>query len=314
MRAGRTPPFVRPDKRAFAMQDWRVVNGRMLQEGTLVPEWDQSLYLQVTRVIEINMRMVADSGRLLPGAKIGLLPTWWSEGTGLRGAGELAPISIEGQDGRPQRFELFLSVPGHQLAGNIQLRTALVLIEPTKAMARDNLAPHRPGSVLWEDAITAVLEGQASRFPITVMDFVAADLGPENACWRFEWTPTDPALPAMATMRLYLNSRQPAFHTAAVSQDPSTDQTAMRSALKYGLAEEMIRLAIDRADELESGSGDFPTASGGRVLIDLLGRIFPGRSPVACREFRLQDPGRFQAEIQARTGLFGASPLKGEGT
>lgn len=85
MRSGRTPPFARPDKRAFSMQDWRVVNGRSLQEGTLVPEWDQSLRLTLTRIIEVDIRMAADSGRLRSGAKLAMLSTWWSEGTGLRG-------------------------------------------------------------------------------------------------------------------------------------------------------------------------------------------------------------------------------------
>jgi len=312
MRSGKTPPFVRPDKRAFAMQDWRIVNGRSLQDGALIPEWDQSLNLTLTRVVEINLQMVVETGRLRPGTRLALLSTWWSEGTGLRGCGEQTSLTIASQSARPQRFELFLAAPGHVLAGNLQLRSALVLLEQTSDMVADVLAPHRPGSILWEDAITVVLEGQASRFPITVMDFVESDLGPENSCWHFDWSPAEPSLPAMATMRLYFNSRHPTFHAAMVSRDLSPSQSVMRSALKFGLGEELIRLALERADELEAGETEFAAGSSGRVLLELLERVFPGRGPIACREFRLQDPGRFVAEIQARTGLFVNSPSDGE--
>jgi hypothetical protein len=311
MRAGRTPPFVRADKRAFSMQDWRLVGGRALQDEALIPEWDQSLTLVMTRILEVDMRFLAGSGTLMPGAQLALIPSWWSEGTGLRGRGESHVVTIGTHGSRLHRFELNLSIPGRELSGRLQMRSSLVLMEPTSEMMKSRIAPHRPGSILWDDSTTIILQGQAARFPISIVDFAGSALGPENACWCFDWSPADVMLPAMATMRLYLNSRHPFFHSAAVTQEPSPAQIAARSTLKYCVAEEMIRLALDHAEELEGCAEDFSPASSGRVLTDLLHRVFPGASPIACRERRTKEPGMFQADIQARMALFGSKILEG---
>lgn len=310
MRSGRTPPYIRPDQRAFSMSNWRIVSGRELQDGELVPEWDQSLCLTVARVIQVDVATMMMSGRLKAGTRLAVLPTWWSDGTGLRGSGEPIHFTVDAKV-QQRKFDLALSIPGRHLAKHLQVRSALVLVEQALEMAGDPLAAHRPGSVLWEDAITVVLEGEASRFPITVVDFVESNLGPANACWRFEWTPMDPTLPAMATMRLYVNSKHPTFHAAATCRDVTQAQVAIRSSLKMGVGEEMLRIALDKAEELETGAQDFQLGSAGRVLIDLVERVFPGRGPIGCREDRNHDPGRFQAELQARLALFGESALEG---
>ena len=308
MRSGRTPPFMRPDQRAFSMSNWRIVNGRELQDAELIHEWDQSLSLTLTRVVQVDVATAMLFGRLKHGAKLAMLPTWWSDGTGLRGSGEPITFTLDPRITQ-RRFDLALTIPGKHLARNLQIRSALVLVEQAEGMARDPLAAHRPGSVLWEDAISVILEGDASRFPITVADFVDSDLGPANACWRFEWSPADLSLPAMATMRLYINSRHHRFHAAATSRDPSPPQVTMRSALKFGVGNEMLLIALDKADELEECARDFQPGSGGRVLLDLLERLFPGRGPIGCREDRSQNPGRFHAEVQARLALFEEASL-----
>lgn len=292
------------------MSNWRIVSGRELQDGDLLPEWDQSLCINVTKYIQVDIVTLMMSGRLKAGTRLAILPTWWSDGTGLRGSGEPSYFTVDAKV-QQRKFDLVLSIPGKHLAKNLQLRSALVLVEQASEIRVDPLAAHRPGSVLWEDATTVVLEGDASRFPITVVDFVESGLGPANACWRFELAPMDPTLPAMATMRLYVNSLHRTFHTAVTSRDVTQAQVAIRSALKMGIGEEMLRIALDKAEELETGAQDFQPGSAGKVLLDLVDRVFPGRGPIGCREDRNQDPGRFHAELQARLALFGESVLEG---
>ncbi len=306
MRAGRTAPYIRPDQRAFFPTAWRMAGGREIQDGELIREWDQNLCLSVARVVEIDLGIVAGSGRLQPGAELAVVPTWWSEGTGMRGGGEPAVFEIDGSRQR-RTFELLMKINGHELAQSVQLRSALVLLKPTAGMSRDPLAPRRRGSTLWEDSAALVLEGSASRFPISTVDFVESGLGPANACWRLEWSPDDLSLPAMACMRLYLNEGHRTFHAAATSQDPDPAQHVMRSALKYGVGEEMVRLALDRVDDLMVGDFSGQPSAVGKVFLDLLGRLFPGQSATEVNEMRRTDPGSFHTSLQARLALFSAS-------
>jgi hypothetical protein len=304
MRICKTAPFNKPLEDAFASQNWHDGNGEPLEDGSLVRNWDQQTQLEVFRNVEVDLKVFTAIAPLYQDARLSFHSTWWSDGTGLRGRGETVEFKAE-IHGRPKpSFRLSMTVPGSQLAGKLQLRSALVLVEASPGMKQSSIYAKRPGSILWEDHTTVTLEGGAPRFPITVVDFLESGLGPENACWSFEWRPADLALPAMATMRLFLNSRHHVFHEAAVSQVPDGVQKAIISSLKYGLAEEMITRALDVAGELVNTDDDFLNGSSGRVFLDLLERIFPGMDPMACREFREKDPVRFKAEIQARTALY----------
>lgn len=307
MRSGRTPPYIRPKSAAIQSSLWRHVGKGDLQDGQVIDGWDQNLTITATRMIEVEFPHF-DADRYTEGARMALIPTWWSDGTGLRGRGEAQEIVIEAGVAK-RKYDIALTIPGTSLARNVQLRAALVLVEPTKAMLGQALSPHRPGSVLWEDAISLRLDGDAPRFPISVVDFVDNQLGSANACWRFDWSPADPTLPAMATMRLLVNARQKAFHAAVTSREPTPAQVAIRSALKFALGEEMLRLALDHAQELEQSRRDFMPDSGGQVLIELVQRIYPGMGPVMCADRRRECPGEFAADVQARLALFGEKAL-----
>lgn len=309
MRTIRTPPFARPNPACFEPSQWRVLQGRALGDGDLIKEWDASLTLKCSREIEVDLGLLTRSGRLKPGAYVAFVPTWWSDGTGLRGCGDVAFIQLGASGGR-QLFTLELAIPGVEVAGNLQLKSSLVLSTATPVMAGDRLAPRREGSILWEDTISISLEGDAPRFPISVVDFVENALGPANACWRFDWSPAEPSLPAMATMRLLVNSRQAEFRQALVSLAPTEAQSAVRSALKHALAVELLNLAIAQASELEVGM-PYEVGSSGRVLVDLISRLLPGHTPLSCAELHRTDPGRFSAEVQSRIGLFSVSIFSG---
>lgn len=304
---GRTPPYLQPKKGSVNCSLWRQANGGHIGDGDTIAEWDQNMILVLARSIEVDFQAMRQA-RISSGAKVMLIPTWWSDGTGLRGRGEPQEIVIDAASNR-YTYEVGIAVRGVDLARNIQLRTALVLIEPTDEMLEQPLAAHRPGSVLWEDSIRIRLEGVSPRFPISVVDFNENQIGPANACWIFDWSPIDLNLPAMATMRLLVNSSQKIFHAAITSSKPSPSQVAIRSALKHAVALEMIYHALEHADELEHLRHDLMPDSAGQVLLDLVQRIYPGVSLTACADRRRQFPGEFSAEAQAKLAVFGEKVL-----
>lgn len=259
-------------------------------------------------MVEVEIPLLIASGRLKAGARVAFVPTWWSEGTSLRGRGTPEAFEV-GSDTSRRKFDLALTVSGRDASRTVQLKTSLILQSASNEMLRDNLAPNRPGSVLWEDAITVILEGRAPRFPISVVDFVDSGLGPAAACWRFEWAPKDPSTPAMASMRLYINSRQRTFHDAIVSTNPSPCQLAVRSALKYDIGKELVALAIEHCHDLELVDRH-EVGSSGRILRDLIDRVFPGKTPTDCADFHRADPGLFNAQLQAAMALFSERELQ----
>ena len=302
MRSGKTPPYIRLKRTSIRCSNWRRAGRGDLEDQGLIEDWDQNLVFTVTRTVEIDSSIAAEAG-LRSGARLILMPTWWSNGTYLRGRGEAQEFVVDSELGR-KTYSVALTLEGVNLARNVELRLALVLAAPTDEMLKDRLIVHRPGSVLWDDCIRLRLEGEAPRFPISVVDFSENRIGPIGACWRFEWNSVDPTLPAMATMRLFVNSRQKAFYNAITSQDPTPTQVAIRSALKHAIGFEMLHLAIGHADELEQSRGEFMPDSAGHVMLDLVDRIFPGLGPVACAEFRKQRFGEFSAEVQSKLAVF----------
>ncbi|MBX3738962.1 MAG: hypothetical protein KF715_19875 [Candidatus Didemnitutus sp.] len=308
MRTVRSPAYARPDPECFSAGPWRALHGRSLSDGEPIRDWDPSLALQCTREIEIDLVRLSRSGGLKPGAFVSLLPTWWSEETSLRGCGAAHHIQVGASGGR-QRFTLEITVPAEEIAGSLQLRSVLVLAAASPAMERDRLAPRRPGSVLWEDSISVLLEGDAPRFPMSVVDFVTDAVGPASACWCLEFSPPDPTLPAMAALRLLVNSRHEIFRQALVSTAPTEAQLAIRSGLKHAVAVEMVNLALCHARDLELGPHEAGTA--GRVLADLLARVFPGESPVALQEKMKTEPAKLAMAIQAAMGLYSPQAMRG---
>ncbi len=309
MQAARTPPFCRPDPRAIQCSPWIMSGGRHLQDGDLIKEWDQSLVLTLDKVVQIDIRILASSGRLPVGTILALVPTWWSEGTGLRGSGAQIPVRIEAGTGH-EELHVSMTIPGSQLAGQVRLSCKLVLTKQTASGEKDPLSVKWPGSILWEDALTLVLEGKGARFPITAVDFEASGLGPGKACWLLEWKPRDLHMPAMSCIRIYINSSHEAFHRAVTTLDPDDASRAIRSAMKFQVAEEMIRLALEEAEDLALAAPDLDKGSAGRVLLDLLGNIFPEKTLPQLIQWRAGHPGEFSAQLQDRLQLFGTGGVK----
>ena len=304
MTVARTPPFVCPDPRAFEASAWSKDGTQQLEDGMLLPTWDPGAQLTVFRTIQSNVGLAMNTGKILPGTRLAFVPTWWSPGTGLRGKGAEAVFSAEATS--QKHFDISMVMPGDQLKGSVQLRTSLVLLERPSKASTDPLAASRPGSVLWHDELLLVLEGEAPRFPATAVEFSKNNLGGATACWRLEWSPRELEAPAMACLRLWINKENEVFYRAMVAAVPTPEEGAMRSALRFCVAEEMLQLALEYADDLEQGTFDY--GSSGRVFSDLVEQQFPGWGPRKTRQFRKKDPAAFSTRLQSGTHLFADIP------
>lgn len=311
MLGARTPPFLRPDPRAFQCSPWMMGGGRILRDGELIKEWDQSLDISVSRVVRVDLGMVALTSKLPSGTRLALLASWWSDGTNLRGSGESSVLTL-GDEAKVEEVQLGMTVPGASAAGNLQLRSSLVLHGLPRRGNSTKLSASIPGSILWEDSLFLVLEGMAGRFPITIVDFEQSGAGPKDACWLLEWSPKDLRLQAMAVLRLLINRGHSTFHRAATTADPTPTDLAIRSALNYQVAEEMIRMALDNVDEIDDFGDHLPPNSIGKVFLDLLATIFPERSPRQVADHLKSRSGEFHAELQSRLQLYAG--LDGERT
>ena len=307
MRSVKSTPYIRPIERCFLMTDWKLPNGSTLQDMQLLDQWDANMPFTCMRIININLSLLISTGALTEGVELGLLASWWSEGTGLRGVGGPTNFTLNNNK-TDQDFCISIEIPSAEVSRSIKLRTTLVLKRPTAVMLANPLAPKRPGSVIWDHSISIILEGSTPRFPISVVDFIESGLGTPKACWRFEWTPADPQLPAMASMRLLINSRSRIFYRAVVSVSPTGPELAIRSALKHAVAVEMIQLAILHAKELDL-NGELEEGSAGKVLVELVERVFNGVSPIECAELYARNPSQFSAELQSKLSLFSESEL-----
>jgi hypothetical protein len=260
--------------------------------------WDVGTDLVAMRVVQADLGVLRETAKLPRGARIAAVPTWWSAGTGLRGKGPASEVVLK-EDVR-HRFDLALKVPGTQLSQQVQFRTSVVLLDLPGRPSRSHLAAWRPGSILWEDRIHLILEGSAARFPVTAASFRGAV--PAAACWRLEWSPRDLSYPAMASLRLYLNRDHAEFYTAVTTRAPDATQQMMRSAFRHAVASELVGIALDNAEEL--ADEEFEDGTVGKVLQDLISRIFPGSDLRAIAGERRKDPGRLSALVQVAMAVF----------
>ena len=186
-------------------EPWHILKGDEAQElPTTLPQWDYNTNLVVRRNILVDVIGLKEDAKLQNGHDLALGAVWSSSGTNLREC--LAQVDLDA-NADVQTLALFGEIPGKELAGDVRIATILIVrATPAKPIA---LTPSIPGSVLWGDALSVALEGNASRFPVEVVDFSAASWTPNpEAGWFVSWNRHDLHQPMMGSVRLFLNSRR----------------------------------------------------------------------------------------------------------
>lgn len=295
MKTAAATPYLLPAPASILAEGWVLADGAALADR--LEHWDAATDLIATRVMTIDLDRVRHDTQLETDAAFAVVASWHATGTRL--AGRSLPVEIGTLAGLCS-VPVAINVPGEESGARLDLRTRLVI--RAAGSTRSPIAPTRPGTVIWSDIHTVVLEGAAGRFPTASQDFRTSPALPDDAAWVIDWDPGDLDAPVLGGMRLLLNSASEAVMAATRSGNTESLGGTVRSFVMYDVARSLVHSALSRESFLAREDA-FDPDSVGRMLSDLIGSIWPG---IALRTLagRLADtPGRIDADIQAYLGV-----------
>lgn len=290
-------PYLRPSSSVVSARPWSLV---LRDEEVLLPDaiddWDYNFDLVLRREVVIGTHDARAQCRLPADAPLALAVTWRSTGSGL--FGRVAYQDVPTTDVFTHRLEV--TIAGKDVGGTLVIETALVLSHPFGG--GETLAPRRAGSVLWNDRVTTRLQGDASQFPIAVVDFSRTSL-PEDAAWHLDISGSLESA-AMGSLLLLVNERNKtvtdAFGRAA---NPRPGDRLALSAVYADVARTLVEHAL--ASEEFTDDAEFGDETLGAMLRDLFQQVFGTRT---VREVRLRgqdSPSLVATDVQAAVRLFG---------
>jgi hypothetical protein len=291
-------PFLRPPEDIVEAGPWSRAVGTGTEElPATLPEWDYDTVLTLGRPVTVDGLRARTLSGLDEGAEIDLTVRWSASSSALRGRAWQAAVPPRDGVELPIEFEL----PGAELGGSLSLDLILTLrrATPTSSVA----APRRPGSILWSDRFSTVLQGDAVLFPLAVADFHELPF-PEKAGWYLE-VGQDLDAAALGSILLLANEKRDVVVNALeTASDPSEGARRVLSALRT----DVLRALVERAltDDNFIDGHDYPTGSLGGLLASVLRTNFPGSSFEALRRERNFEPMLFASRIQDASDLLAA--------
>jgi hypothetical protein len=283
-------PFRTTPTSAVAAAPWHVQTDEGLQPlPRVLPHWDYNQRLLLTRTIQLDSDALLTACQLSSNDPLRIVAVWSCPGnldTVVPGA---VRVLLEG------------TVDGHELSGELRIETHLVLLKQRPNGV--SLAATRPGSILWRDASSSIVEGGAPRFPVEVVDFSHTLWAPPSAAWYLSWNPLDLRQPFLGTVRLMINSGIAPVVRAVARNDSDASAKAIRSTIHFEVGRTLIRGALCN-DEFRSDPEGFPEGTVGRALSRLVGLLFPGDSPEGLKNLMDQRPEFFDSVLQEKLKLF----------
>ena len=195
-------------------------------------------------------------------------------------------------------------IPGTSVSGTVSVATQVVL--GTSQRRTNPLAPHLAGSILWEERGEIRLNSGPSRFPVEWLDFGATSWLPPDSGWFLECPIDKPQAPALACLRLYVNSSHAAVRSALTTFPPRIDQAAIQETIEFDVARSLLETAF--AAEDFGVDSDFEPGSIGSVVMALVSELFPSESFEALRARHRMNPQRFEVLLQGALRLFRSLP------
>lgn len=292
-------PYLRPTPSTVEAQPWRLL---LSEEEVDLPEsldgWDYNLDLRLRREVQVNGAAIREQCRLAGDAPLALSVVWHSTGSGLRGRSAFELLGAQGDF----THHLDLTIAGAEIGGVLSIDTLVVVAE---ALAEaDALAPHRAGSMLWQHRSVIRLQGDASQFPIAVVDFGPSTL-PANAAWHLEISGSMDSA-AMGALLLLVNERNKAVAEAfSRAGKPRQVDSLVLSAVYADVARTMIEHALSREDFVDDAH--FGEETLGAMMLDVFRQMFGARTIKDVRLRMRDSPSLMATEMQAAAGTFGGS-------
>lgn len=261
----------------------------------LLKAWDYTSTITLESVVRISRDQVLRECGLPDDAEIAVIALWSASSTTTRSVGATVPIVGD------RAINLVFEVPAGVAGGRLTIERLIVLVR--RGTGGAPLSATRPGSVLWRESrdeqASCLLEGDASRFPTDVIDFGQSALGDARGVWWLHHDLSDLDANPLACLRIRINSAHP---MGARLVRGTTDSEDVRSVLFWDVHRLLVHAALD-SDDFISGWGDFRIGSLGHTLEQICRRLWPYEDAGSLRASRDSDRSRFEAAMQARTGL-----------
>ncbi|WP_147680696.1 hypothetical protein [Actinomyces ruminicola] len=169
-------------------------------------------------MIEIDLEELLSSSRLPRSTPLTVAVTWRSMPSYMCGTVARVSLATSG------RHVIKAVLPGEQVGGNMTIRTTVSLAADLAGLPPGVAC--RAGSVLIEDAVSVILEGSGSRFPVTVEDFSECAWD-SDASWHLSIVDEDLRSPFLTSCWLSINSRDRELVEAITAQRPDGRQEAL---------------------------------------------------------------------------------------
>lgn len=290
-------PYLRPDPSTVEVEPWTLnIGGDTVPLPESIDDWDYNLDLRLERDLRIDAERIRYQCRLPSDVPLAICVVWRSTGSGLFGRAAFEVLKSNDL----VDHTLDITIAGSDVGGTLDVDTMVVL--PSTHDNADTLAPRRAGSVLWQHRTTVRLQGDASQFPIAVVDFESSSL-PDGAGWHLEISGSMEAA-AMGSLLLLINERHKTVADAFgnAGKPRNADQLVL-SAVYADVARTMVEYALAHEEFVDEA--DFDEESLGEMLLDVFRQIFGGRTIKDIRLRIRENPSLIATEVQAATEIFG---------
>lgn len=283
---------------AVEMTAWSL-NGDAVGNGSTVPGWGYGMQLVFQRTVTLGPAHIRQGAHLGRQSILRLVSSWSAQSA--VNIGKVADsVDVTLLDNETFVHQIKLDVPSQCISQSLVLRTALILHR--RGMDTDSpVAAITPGSNLWKDSVTLILEGRSARMPILAADFANYQSAEKGAAW-FVWTSPDWLLQDPTTgITVYINAARPALLSALGARGPDFHQTSVQSFFFHDVG----RILIERAlkDDDFSDDVDYGIGSAGKSLRATLRTLFGHQSIAQIRKFQERDAAGFERALQTRHKL-----------
>ncbi len=283
-----------PALAAVTAGPWRLSFGghSRLENPSSLPGWQYANDIAVTRNLLVGLNTFLSTGMLQKDDHVAAQIKWTASGTGLQGAGPCSALNTED-------VTLNVVIPGECSGGELELESTIFLA--SSSSHRNLLQAYRPGSVLWSDKHSIMLEGEAFRFPTEALSFeLIASARPESA-WLLDARADDLDSPALASVRLLLNIDSPVYQRLQL-QAGSAEAERTKQFIAYDIARQLVALALNAQDLRDE---DYPRGSIGQILRARLKNYFGTEAAdiEALRSRWKDSPGELESILQSNFAL-----------
>jgi hypothetical protein len=286
-------PFLQPSPEVLSAGPWHIDDLEGTRElPTLLPDWDPQADLSLHRQIRIDCRRARSESRLPGDTPLALVVDWHSSAAHLAGSAYRHALLDSTE------LTVQIKLTGADLGGTLVLKTRLVLAEdvPQPEQAAPFTARHA-GEILCEEKVEVHLEGQASRFPISVIDFPLHGFD-EDARWALDIS-DDPAVPVTGGIRLYLNRADTELVTAATrTLTPLPAQRHLLETMYDDVARQLVQACLHPSWREAVADAAHEPGSLAESLTILMSNLFHGQPLEAVAALHDNNPSVFATALQ----------------